>query len=55
MTTMNEWIRILEETVVTYSKIQSRNSPGGNEENHEKPQSGEPIAGVKVCIIFHQQ
>jgi hypothetical protein len=29
-------------------KVLSRNSPGGIEEHHEKPQSGYPFAGAEI-------
>jgi hypothetical protein len=41
----NKLERMWKEAVVAKSKEPSR--PGGTEENHENPQSGQPVSGLR--------
>jgi hypothetical protein len=44
----NELERMWKEAVVAKFMVLSRHLPGGTKENHEKPQSGQPVSGPRI-------
>jgi hypothetical protein len=43
----NELKRMWKEVVMAKFKVLSQHLPVGTEENHEKPQSGQPVSGPR--------